>query len=399
MSEFKKSEIKIESPFPKLHKLLSDIAPGQSPIDLTIGEPQHDMPSGVPGLLTKHTKDFAKYPPILGTDGLRQSIAQWIERRYPTLKEAVHPEDHILVLNGSREGLFSAAFTALERRSELINPYILMPNPFYQCYLAGALAAKASPHFLAARKEHGFMPDLTGLNHDFLSQTAAMYLCSPSNPEGAVATKPYLQELLKIARSHNFMLFFDECYSEIYFRTPPPSILEVSYETYGDFKNVLSFNSLSKRSNLPGLRSGFVAGDPDFIKAFGIFRAVACPQVPLPIQHVSEYIWSEETHVEHNRKLYREKFQCAQRILGDVIDFDIPQGGFFLWLDISKFGTCERATETFWKDSGVKVLPGAYLAKPDQTGANPASSYIRIALVQDLATTQEALERVADQFR
>lgn len=388
------TSIKIESPFPRLHKLLADITPNEDPINLTIGEPQHAMPDFVGEVLQTHLKEFENYPPILGTEALRQAIANWMGQRYPTLKNQISADEHIIPLNGSREGLFSAMFPAMTRRPETATPKVLIPNPFYQCYVAGALAAGAEPHFLSATKAHGFLPNLEELTEDLLTQTIAMYLCSPSNPEGAVADQAYLKRLNELARAYDFMLFFDECYSEIYFDTPPISILEVSYDTYGDFKNVLSFNSLSKRSNLPGLRSGFVAGDQDFLKSFGTFRAVACPQVPLPIQHVSTKAWSDESHVEDNRKLYREKFLCAKDILGPITDFEIPAGGFFIWLNIKNHGSSESVTQQLWQNIGVKVLPGAYLAQLDQTGTNPAADYIRLALVQDLGTTRLALEKI-----
>lgn len=384
----------VASPFAELKSLLEGCEPGKNQIDLSLGEPRHPMPEGIAQILEQHHAEFGRYPPIKGIETLRQAIAGWHERRYPSLHGKITPEAHILPLTGSREGLFSAVFSALDRRRDIANPAVLIPNPFYQCYAAGALAGGAEPIFLDAGPQDGFLPNLDRIDSDLLSRTVALYLCSPSNPQGAVATRDYLRRAIELARNHDFLLFSDECYSEIYRQDPPEGALEVSFAHFGDFMNVVAFNSLSKRSNLPGLRSAFVAGDPEFLEKFLKFRNVASPQMPLPIQHASAAIWSDESHVSLNRELYNQKIAAAEQILGEKFDFQAPQGGFFLWLNMEKLGGGEIATKTLWKGSGVKLLPGAYLAMTGKDGINPGKPYVRVALVDTLERTQEALERL-----
>ena len=222
----------------------------------------------------------------------------------------------------------------------------------------------------------------------------ALYLCSPSNPEGAVASADYLEAAIALVRRHDFLLFADECYSEIYIETPPPGALEVAHAATGSLANVLSFQSLSKRSGLPGLRSGFIAGDSAFVDAFGRFRNVACPQVPLPIQHVSAAAWADEAHVEAGRAFYAANFAAADAILGHRYEYSQPAGGFFLWLNMADFGGGEATATTLWKGCGVKVLPGNYLTKPQRGQADPGLDYIRLALVHDEETTREGLARI-----
>jgi N-succinyldiaminopimelate aminotransferase len=386
----------IHSPFARLRELLSEAAPppGLTPIDMTIGEPRHPAPGFVGEELARRAVEFGRYPPIAGTPELRAAIASWIARRYPSLSGAVDPARHILPLAGSREGLFSSIFPALARKPAS-RPAVLIPNPFYQAYLAAALSAQAEPIFLPTTVETGFLPDLDAIPAETLARTAAFYLASPSNPQGAAANRAYLERAISLAREHDFMLFMDECYSEIYASAPPPGALETAYGLSHDFANVVVFQSLSKRSNLPGLRSGFMAGDPAFIAACFQFRNVACPQTPLPIQHVAAALWSDETHVEQNRALYRAKFAAAKSILDSRYGCSIPDGAFFLWLDMTQLGGGEAAAVTIWKGCAVKVLPGAYLAQSDDKGQNPGDAYLRLALVDDLATTEEALRRIA----
>lgn len=329
-----------------------------------------------------------------GTPELLAAIGAWIERRYPALRGAIEPARHIMPLNGTREGLFSAIFPAVARKSGERSA-VLMPNPFYQAYLAAAVAAGAEPVFLAAEAENGFLPDLGAIQEEVLARTSVFYLASPANPQGAIASTAYLERAIGLARKYGFLLFLDECYSEIYSAAAPAGGLEVAHRLGGDFANVLVFNSLSKRSNVPGLRSGFIAGDESFLAAYFRFRNVAAPQMPLPVQHASAALWAEETHVEASRALYRRKFLAAREILGGKLDFADPAGAFFLWPKTDQMGGGETAAKTFWKECGVKVLPGAYLAQADLTGHNPGAAYIRVALVDDLDLTREALGRLA----
>jgi N-succinyldiaminopimelate aminotransferase len=338
---------------------------------------------------------YGKYPPVQGTPELLDAIGAWIERRYPPLSGAIAPARHIMPLNGTREGLFSAIFPAVARKSGGVRPAVLMPNPFYQAYLAAAVAAGAEPVFLAAEAENGFLPDLGAIPEAVLARTAVFYLASPANPQGSVASPAYLEQAIGLARRHDFLLFLDECYSEIYSSAPPSGGLEAAFRLGGDFANVLVFNSLSKRSNVPGLRSGFIAGDENFLAAYFRFRNVAAPQMPLPVQHASAVLWAEETHVERSRALYAQKFAIARDILGGKLEFADPAGAFFLWPKMDRFGGGETAAKTFWKECGVKVLPGTYLAQTDLTGHNPGAAYIRVALVDDLDLTREALGRLA----
>lgn len=388
----------ILSPFTRLRQLLDGVAPGHArPIDLTLGEPRETMPPFVAAKIAEAEALFAKYPPIRGSDELRAAIAAWIGRRF-NLAGVVDPATEILPCNGSREGLFYAAFPAVGRKQKqglTARPAILMCNPFYQAYLGGALAAGAEPVFLDATAATGHLPDLDALetNPALLARTAALYLCSPANPQGAVAHEAYIARALALARAHDFMLFFDECYSEIWSGAPPPGGLEVAAKTPERFRNLVVFNSLSKRSNLPGLRSGFSAGDGDFLATLFEVRNLVGPQMPGPTQHASAAVWAEEQHVTANRLAYARKYDIADAVLGTRFGYTRPAGGFFLWLDLSVIGDCEYATLTLWKRFGVKVIPGAYLAQTGPDGTNPGATYVRVALVQDAETIREALER------
>jgi len=379
----------VRSPFDRLRGLLDGVAPGAEPIDMSIGAPRHPMPDFIAGIIHDHAADWQPYPPIRGIDVLRGAIADWHGRRYPSLAGLIDPETHILPLSGSREGLFSATFLGLARRIDVARPVVLIPNPFYQAYAVGALVSGVELQFLPATETTGFLPDFGAVPESVLARTAAIFLASPANPQGVVASRDYLRDLIALARRFDTMLFVDECYSEIYAGAPPPGALEVSAET-GSLANVISFNSLSKRSNVPGLRSGFCAGDPDFIARFAAFRNVACPQMPLPVQHASAALWADERHVEASRALYREKFALAKAILG----IDPPAGGFFLWPDVTALGGGEQAALRLWREAGVKVLPGGFLAA-DAGGPPPGAGRIRVALVHDAATTRQVLQRLA----
>jgi aspartate/methionine/tyrosine aminotransferase len=384
----------VRSPFARLTQLLEGIAPGAPPIDLSLGEPKALIPHFLGPTLVDHLKEFGRYPPIRGIAPLREAIVGWMDRRYPELKGHIDAEAHVLPLNGSREGLFSAIFPAKARKPNIERPAVLIPNPFYQAYAAAAAASGALPVFLPSTAEADFLPKLEVIDEALLARTVAFYLCSPSNPQGAVADRDYLAKAIALARRFDFLLFADECYSEIYNDAPPPGVLETAQAETGGVANVAAFNSLSKRSGLPGLRSGFVAGDPGFIAAFGRFRNVACPQVPLPIQQVSAKAWADERHVEQGRALYRKNFAVADAILGRRYGYRQPAGGFFLWLNLAECGGGEAAATTLWKGCGVRVLPGTYLAQAEPDGVNPGTDYIRVALVHDADTTAEALRRI-----
>ncbi len=285
---------------------------------------------------------------------------------------------------------------AIGRKQVSGRPAVLLPNPYYAVYIGAALAFDAEPVYLNATEATGHLPDLDALERepDLLARTVAFYLCSPANPQGASADAAYIARALDLARRYDFMLFSDECYSEIYTAEPPPGALQIAAATPERFKNVIVFNSLSKRSNLPGLRSGFCAGDGDFLETLAEIRNVCGPQMPGPTQAASAAIWAEEQHVAVNRQAYRLKYDLCDEILGTRFGYRRPAGGFFLWLDMEQAGGSVEATVTLWQRCGVKVLPGAYLAQRGRDGTNPGDKYVRVALVHDPATIREALERI-----
>ena len=379
------------SPFVRLTELIAGIEPGKPAINLSVGEPQHPIPPFVGPTLAAHLADFGRYPANKGIEPFRRAVADWLGRRY-RLPRAVDAEAEVLVLNGTREGLFLAAISAKRWVSPRAGrPAVLIPNPFYAAYAAGALAADCEPVYLPATRESGFLPDLDALDDALLARTVAVYLASPSNPQGAVADHAYLTRLADLARRHGFLVFADECYGEIYSEHRPAGMLEASGP---DFANVVIFHSLSKRSNLPGLRVGFAAGDRRFLGQYLELRNVAAPQVPTPAQHVAIAAYGDEAHVEENRKLYTAKFDLADQIIGDRYGYERPAGGFFLWLDVAKYGGSEIVTKRLWQEAGVRVVPGRYLAREQADGSNPGADYIRVAMVQDKATTAEALHRI-----
>jgi N-succinyldiaminopimelate aminotransferase len=379
------------SPFARLTELLTPYQPGKPLIALSLGEPQHPLPGFVGPVLTNHIADFGRYPIAKGIEPFRRAAANWLGTRF-NLPRAVDPESEILVLNGSREGLFFAAITAARFvGAREGRPAMLLPNPFYPAYGAGARAAGCEAIYLPTPRSNGFLPDLDTLDDATLARTVAIYLASPANPQGAVASRDYFTRLINLAGRFGFMVLSDECYSEIYTRQAPGSVLECAGP---DFANVVAFQSLSKRSNLPGMRVGFAAGDKRFLSMFHELRNVAAPQVPVPLQHVAVAAYGDEAHVEENRRLYRIKFDLADQILGNRFGYFRPAGGFCVWLDVSAQGGDEAATVKLYKEGGVRVVPGSYLARMQADGSNPGTGYIRLALVQDSETTAEALHRL-----
>ncbi len=379
------------SPFVRLRELLGDSQPGMPAISLAVGEPQHGVPSFVGPVLAAHIDEFGRYPLNKGIDPFCRAAADWLGRRH-RLARPVDPDTEMLVLNGSREGLFLAAVAArgwVTGRAG--RPAILMPNPFYAAYAAGALAAECEPVFLPATAATGFLPDLDALPEALLARTVAFYIASPANPQGAVADGAYLARLAGLARRHGFLVFSDECYSEIYSGQAPVGMLEAAGS---DFANVVVFQSLSKRSNLPGVRVGFAAGDRKFLARFLDLRNVAAPQVPVPLQRVAIAAYADEAHVNANRALYAHKFDLADQVVGGRYGYRRPAGGFFLWLDVSERGGDETATLRLWREAGLRVVPGRYLAQPQQDGSNPGEGFIRVAMVQDRDVTAEALHRL-----
>jgi aspartate/methionine/tyrosine aminotransferase len=385
------------SPFTRINRLLAGIEPGhQQVIEMTAGDPKEVMPGFVPDKLVEAKQLLSTYPKIRGSDDLRGAIAAWLGRRYG-IADRIDPAREIHPLNGSREGLFFAALPAVGRKAFEGRPLMLLPNPFYQAYLGATLGTNCEPYYLNATAATGHLPDLNALEREpeTLRRAAAFYLCSPANPQGAVAGPAYLRKALALARAYDFMLFVDECYSEIYGGDAAPTGgLEIAAATPERYKNLIVFNSLSKRSNLPGMRSGFAAGDGDFLETLAEIRNLTAPQMPGIVQHASAAVWSEEQHVTVIRRAYRLKFDICDQLLGGRFGYHRPAGGFFLWLDMGHMGGAEQATLTLWKRCGVKVTPGVYLAHEDRHGSNPGRDYIRVALVHNAATIREALERI-----
>jgi N-succinyldiaminopimelate aminotransferase len=386
-----------EYPFQRLTALLAGIEPpaGVAPIVMSIGEPQHPPPSLFLPALTQNLADWGKYPPNAGSPDYRNAVSAWCTQRFSLPAGFLDPEKHVLPVAGSREALFMAAQLCVPPQKSGKTPTVLMPNPFYQVYFGAAVVAGAEPIFVPATKETNFLPDYGAVAPVDLERAAAAYLCTPANPQGTVASLDVLKDAIRLARKHDFVLISDECYSEIYDTAPPASALEACAALDADggegLKNVLVFNSLSKRSSVPGLRAGFVAGDADLISKFSKLRAHGGAVQPVPVLAGAAALWRDENHVEDNRRLYREKANDAQRIFGNQFGFYRPAGGFFLWLDV---GNGEAATKKLWSEAGVKVLPGAYLARAGKDGVNPGHAYIRVALVHDRARTETALVRM-----
>jgi len=380
-------------PFDRLRGLLDGIAPpaGLPPLVLSVGEPRHAPPPMVARLLAENAADWGRYPPTEGTADFRAAVAGWLQRRYGLPDGLVDPDLHVLPVAGTREALFLIAQVATGRRRLEGCPLVLMPNPFYQVYFGAAVFARAEPVFLPATRETGFLPDLAAIAPQTLRRTEMLYLCSPSNPQGAVADMAMLRRAIELARAHDFILCVDECYADIWDAAPPTGALAACAALQDGLANVLVFHSLSKRSSVPGLRSGFVAGDARLIAGFRRLRAFGGAAVPLPVLAASAALWRDDAHAATNRDLYRAKLDLAERILGSRFEFRRPAGGFFLWLDV---GDGEQAARALWSEAALRVLPGAYLARNSADGDNPGARYVRIALIDDLPSTEDALRRL-----
>ena len=374
--------------FPRLRKLLDAHAPGADPIAMTIGEPQHAFPAWVGDILAHNLDGFGKYPPNEGTPELLAAIVGWVDRRYGVKLTA----DNIIALNGTREGLYNAAMALCPETKGGKRPVVLTPNPFYQVYAVAALSVGAEPVYVTATAQTGHLPDYASLPADVLNRTAVAYLCSPANPQGAVASADYWRDLIALAEKHDFRIFADECYSEIWRDQAPVGALQIAAEMGADPERVMVFHSLSKRSNLPGLRSGFAAGGPKSIAAMRTLRNYAGAPLPLPLQRVAEKVWSDEAHVTENRAIYQQKYRVADAILADVSGYEPPPAGFFLWLPV-KDG--EQAALKLWTETGVRVLPGAYLGR-GQGPDNPGHGYIRVAMVAPTQDMQRGLTMLRD---
>ncbi len=379
-------------PFRRLAALLDGLEPrpGRPVLDMSIGEPRHPPPPLLAETVAAHAGSWNRYPPPGGTAEFRACCCRWLERRNGLPEGTLDPDRHLLPLAGTKEGLYLLAQLVAPTTADGRPARILMPDPLYAVYYGAAVMAGAEPRPLPATAESGFLPDLDALRPELLARTALVYLCSPSNPQGAVADAAYLRRLAARAREFDFILAVDECYAEIYDREPPPGALGATREDDPGFTNLLVFHSLSKRSNAPGLRSGFVAGDPRLLRRFLHLRAYAAAVQPLPLMAAAVALWEDETHVVENRALYRRKFDLAGTALGDRFGFYRPAGGFFLWLDV---GDGEAAARRLWTEAALKVLPGSFLSATEGP-ESPGHRYIRLAMVHDEATIADALERL-----
>ena len=374
--------------FPRLRSLLDAHAPGGEVMHMTIGEPKHAFPAWVGDIIAENTAEFGRYPVNEGTIELRQAVCDWVQRRYGV---ALDPERHAMALNGTREGLYNAIM-ALCPETKGGKPVVLLPNPFYQVYMVAAISVGADPVLLPATADTGHLPDFSAVSPETLDRTAVVYLCSPSNPQGAVASHDYWRDLIALGEKHDFQIFADECYSEIYRGDAPAGALQVAHQMGADPERVVIFHSLSKRSNLPGLRSGFAAGGPETIARLKQLRNYAGAPLPMPLQRVAEKVWTDEAHVIENRALYAEKYALADDILGHLPGYQSPEAGFFLWLPVEDG---EKAALKLWKETGVRVLPGAYLSR-EVGGNNPGQGYIRVAMVAPKDEMAQGLNRLRD---
>lgn len=380
-------------PFEKLRALLAGAQPPaeKSAIALSIGEPKHKSPEFVAKALSDNLEQLAVYPTTLGIPALRESIARWCERRFKVPAGWLDAAKHVLPVNGTREALFAFTQTVVQRSDDGL---VVSPNPFYQIYEGAALLAGAKPHYLPCLEENGFNPDFDAVSADIWQRCQILFLCSPGNPTGALIPLETLQKLIKLADQYDFVIAADECYSELYFdEANPPAGLLTACAAMGrnDFARCVVFHSLSKRSNLPGLRSGFVAGDAAILKSFLLYRTYHGCAMPVQTQLASVAAWNDEAHVRANRDLYREKYDAVLDILEPVMDVQRPDGGFYLWANT--VGDDAEFTRDLFASEHVTVVPGSYLSR-EVDGFNPGAGRVRMALVAPLAECVEAATRI-----
>ena len=380
-------------PFEKLKALKAGATPPEalSHIALSIGEPKHPTPSIISEAVLTHLHHLSSYPATLGSVELRQAIIDWLNNRFQLPYGSLSTAKNILPVNGTREALFAFAQAMIDPAA---NSLVLMPNPFYQIYEGAALLSGAEPHYLNCDEQNGFIPDFDAIDAQTWDRCRILYLCSPGNPTGAVIDSKRLQQLIELAQKHDFIIASDECYSEIYSdeENPPAGLLQAAAEMGNDcYSNCIVFHSLSKRSNAPGLRSGFVAGDANIIEAFLRYRTYHGCAMPLHHQAASSVAWKDEKHVRDNRALYKAKFDAVLDILGNVMDVSRPDAGFYLW---PKTPIAETDfARKLYEQQNVTVLPGSYLSR-DTAGGNPGSNRVRMALVAPLEECIEAAQRI-----
>ncbi len=380
-------------PFEKLRALLGSVAPAadKRAIALSIGEPKHESPAFVAQAMADNLDKLAVYPSTIGLPALRQAIGQWCERRFGVPAGWLDADRHILPVNGTREALFAFTQAVVNRADDGL---VVSPNPFYQVYEGAALLAGATPHYLPCLESNGFNPDFDAVPAEVWKRCQILFLCSPGNPTGALVPMATLKKLIALADEHDFVIAADECYSELYFDedAPPPGLLTACAQLgRSDFKRCVVFHSLSKRSNLPGLRSGFVAGDAEIIKPFLLYRTYHGCAMPVQTQLASIAAWQDEAHVRENRDQYRAKYDAVLDILQPVLDVQRPDGSFYLWAKVP--GGDAEFTRDLFEAQHVTVVPGSYLSR-EVDGVNPGAGRVRMALVAPLAECIEAAERI-----
>ncbi|MCF8499218.1 MAG: aminotransferase class I/II-fold pyridoxal phosphate-dependent enzyme [Rhodospirillum sp.] len=385
-------------PFQRLAALLDGIEPGGDPLMLSLGEPQHPTPPLVGAELARHADQWRRYPPAAGAPRWKESVVAWMTRRYGLPEGMVDPTA-VIPASGTREALYMMGHLLIDGTVTASGgnriPLAILPDPFYLPYLGASAMNGAEVLTVPAGPETDFQPDIAALPDEVLDRAAVVFMCSPGSPRGSLLSLDQWKALITLARDRDFVLVADECYSEIYDKQVPTGVLEACRDLGGSLKNVLVANSLSKRSNAAGLRSGFIAGDPDLIAAFLRIRAYGAAGMPLPIQEASAALWDDEDHVVANRTLYREKIDAAEKHLVGRLGFRRPPGGFFLWLDTTEWGeTGEEATLRLWRDRGLKVLPGAYMSAHPEDPDNPCRSRLRVALLHNALVVERAMDRL-----
>jgi N-succinyldiaminopimelate aminotransferase len=381
-------------PFQKLRELFAGVTPNPdlAPVNLSIGEPKHATPQFIKDALVAGLGGLANYPATQGSEALRQAMAGWAQRRYGV---ALDPATEILPVNGSREALFAFAQASVDS-SRHGRRVIISPNPFYQIYEGAALLAGARPFFLNTLPENGFRMDWSRVPEDLWEQVNLVYVCSPGNPTGKVMSLDDWKELFELSDQHGFVIAADECYSEIYFHesSPPLGALTAAQQLGRGLKNLIVFNSLSKRSNVPGLRSGLVAGDAELMKQFLLYRTYHGSAMSPVVQAASIAAWNDEAHVVENRRQYAEKFAAVMPLLPGALQFEAPDAAFYLWARVPD-GDDTAFARNLYEKQHVTVLPGSFLAR-DAAGVNPGKGHVRIALVDSLPACVEAAERIVE---
>lgn len=374
-------------PFEKLAQLFQDVKPADLPlIPLSIGEPKHPAPEFVKQAIIDNFQHLSTYPNSKGLVELRESIAQWLSRRFQL--NSISAEDHVIPVTGTREGIFSFVQALINRNDA---PYVVMPNPFYQIYEGATLLAGAQPYFINCTEENGYLGDFDAVPAEVWEKTALLFVCTPGNPTGAVLSKEQFKKLIELSDQYGFVIASDECYSELWFDEAPTGLLEFCAELgRDDYKNCIVFHSLSKRSNLPGMRSGFVAGDAALLKPYLKFRTYHGAAMPVQHQLASIVAWNDESHVEENRQLYRAKFELFQNELGHLLPLQKPDAGFYYWLKVDHD---ENFAKMLMEKANIKVLPGRYLSR-DTAQGNPGEGHVRMALVADIAQCEQVIQRL-----